>query len=83
MEHQRTKDHMGNIYQWYDAERVMVLDVVTGKPERFAAVNNSIGTLEEALEYVNNYKGWESRFVIVRLQCIVAGKIVEGKENKS
>ena len=75
MEYQRTQDGAGTLWQWYDAERVMVLDVVTGKPERFANGNESIGTMEDALSYVKARIGWEQRLVIVRLQCVAAGKV--------
>lgn len=75
MEYQRTQDGAGNLWQWYDAERVIVIDTVTGKPERFAEGCNGIGTMEEALAYVKSRIGWEPRLVIVRLQCVAAGKL--------
>lgn len=75
MEYQRTKDGAGNIWQWYDAERVMVLDIVTGEPERFTNFLNSIGSMEDALAYVRKRVGWEDRLAIVRLQCVVAEEV--------
>lgn len=76
-EHKRTKNpHSGDTYQWVDADRCMVLDAVTGQPERFGDACNSIGSFDEALDYVGNRPGWESRMVIVKLPCI-CGFIVD------
>lgn len=75
MEHFRSENYAGDIYQWCDAELVMILDSVTGKPERFGDSMNSIGTLGEAKKFASERKGWEERMVIVRLCCISAHKI--------
>lgn len=80
MEHQRTTDNVGDIWQWYDTEQVMVLDAVTGEARHFGEPYRTIGTLSDALEYVRNRRGWEDRMVIVHLNCIIAGRIVEEPE---
>lgn len=79
MEYKRTVDGAGNVYQWYDADRAMVLDQVTGTPERFSECANSVGTIDEAISYVKRRIGWESRLVIVRLQCVVAADVEVNK----
>ena len=48
----------------------MVLDVVTGKPERFGKHMNSIGTKLEAIKYLESSDMWMDRRVIVKLDCI-------------
>lgn len=53
----------------------MILDAVTGEPQQFGKHRNSIGPLDQALEYVRDYHGWEERFVIVKMQTIQAAKI--------
>ena len=58
-EHTRTEK-----YQWVDSQLCMVIDKVTGKPEKFTAGRNAIGSLKEALDYVANSKGWEKREII-------------------
>ena len=63
-------------YQFCDTELVMILDTVTGEPQRFGPGHNSIDSLQEALKFIANHKkGWESRTVIVRLQCIKGFKL--------
>lgn len=51
-----------------EIEMCMVLDVVTGKPKRFGDKNNAIGTLDEALEYINSYA---TQDMIVKLNYIM------------
>lgn len=58
-----------NGYDYCDAELAMVMDTVTGKPERFSH-GESIGSLEDAISYVAKKDGWEDRTVIVKLHCI-------------
>lgn len=36
-DHGRFQDYAGNQYQWVDAPRVMLLDTVTGEPQRLRA----------------------------------------------
>jgi len=62
-EYRRNETH-----QFCDTELVMVLDTVTGKPERFRN-NDSIGVFQDALDYIERKKGWENRTVIVKMQC--------------
>lgn len=69
-EYQRTTNARGDIFQWTSAEACMVLDAVTGEPQRFGKHQNSVGYIEEALEYVKHRPGWEDRMVIVRLSAI-------------
>ena len=64
MEYLRTDTH-----HFCDAVNYMIIDRVTGKPQRFRNCD-AMGTLEDALEYVSNYTGWETRYVIVKLNCI-------------
>ena len=47
----------------------MVLDVVTGKPERFGDNLNSMGTKLEAIKYLESRGSWIDRLVIVKLDC--------------
>lgn len=74
-EYARSRDGAGTLYQWVDAERVMILDAVTGEPQRFGPRHDSIGLLKDALEHVTSRIGWEGRLVIVRLQAICGFKI--------
>lgn len=75
MEHFRTtNDNTNTTFQWIDSDLFMVLDRVTGKPERIAH-NDSIGTLQEARLYVESRKGWEDRMIIVRLNAISAYRV--------
>ncbi len=69
-EYLRTETH-----QFCDTELCMVLDTVTGKPERAFEIGNSIGSFSEALEYLKNKKGWEDRTIIVKLNCVQGFKI--------
>jgi hypothetical protein len=48
----------------------MVLDTVTGKPERFGG-DNAVMTIKKAMEYLGAKKGWEDRTVLVRMNCIM------------
>lgn len=70
MEYKRTKDATGRIYQWVDAEMVMIIDIVTGEPQRFSG--NATGHIDAALAYVEMMPGWETRLAIVRIPCIRA-----------
>jgi len=69
-EYRRNETH-----QFCDTELVMVLDTVTGKPERFGEGRDSVGNLSDALDYLERKKGWESRTIIVNMQCIQGFKI--------
>lgn len=75
MEHQRTQDVSGAVWQWVDTVNAMVLDAVTGEPQRFGKNLQSVGTLQEAAEYVSKRPGWEDRMVIVKLETIRAFKV--------
>lgn len=70
MEYKRTKDGAGTIYHWVDSEMVMVIDTVTGEPQRIAG--NFTGHIDDALKYVEMRPGWETRLAIVRIPCIRA-----------
>jgi hypothetical protein len=69
MEVLRVTHSSGAVLQWYEAERAMVLDIVTGEPQRLPGGHNSVGTLEQALELAAGR--CSSRYVIVKLPCIV------------
>lgn len=56
-----------------DNELCMVVDKVTGKPQRSGG--NAIVTLEQALKYVKNYTGWGDRMIIVKFSCIRGFKL--------
>jgi hypothetical protein len=75
MEYARTKNHIGETYQWADSQTYMVLDMITGKPERFGSTKNSCGGLQDAIDYVSSIKGCEDRLIIVPMPCIRAFKI--------
>lgn len=75
MEYQRTQNNVGETIQWVDSVNAMVLDSVTGEPQRFGQSLNSIGTLQEAAEYVTTRPGWEDRMVIVKLETIRGFKV--------
>ena len=51
-EYKRTGTH-----QFCDSDLCMVLDTVTGEPERAFRHSNSVGPLKEALEYVSDRDG--------------------------
>ena len=72
MEYARAERY-GKLYQLHDAELCMVLDTVTGQPERAFPSNSSIGTLEQALSFLKSYPS--DRRVIVRLSCIQASVV--------
>lgn len=74
-EHGRSVDLAGTTLQWFDAEMVMILDRITGEPKRFGPEYRAIGHLEDALECMKAPSGGAPRYVIVRLQCIVAQKL--------
>jgi len=76
-EYKRTiNPHTRKIHQWVDAERCVILDSRTGEMQKFGKSHESIGTFEEALDYViKNLGWWEDRMVIVRLSCVVGFKI--------
>lgn len=69
-EHFRKKDYAGNLYQWADCELCMILDSVTGEPQRFGKFMNSIGTLEEAKKHCFISPDGPNRNVIVILNGI-------------
>lgn len=77
MEHFRDKMPDNKIYQAVDSQSAMVIDIVTGKPERFGPYNNSVDTVEEAIEYIKlHFKdGWSTRFIIVKMESISVCKI--------
>jgi hypothetical protein len=74
MEHKRSTDGSGNVFQWCDADRAMVLDAVTGERQRMEG-GTSIGTFEMAMKLVESRRGWEERLVVVKLQAVVAFKV--------
>ena len=49
------------------------MDTVTGDKYRFAKDrknNHTIGTVEQALDFVSNMTGWQDRTIIIKMQCI-------------
>lgn len=72
MEYARSTDYVERTWQWCDSQKAMVLDLVTGEPQRFGKGMNSIGTLEDAVEYASSRTGWENRMVVVKLDCVAA-----------
>ena len=72
-EYQRTVDGAGTIYQWVDSEICMVIDMVTGEPQR--VLGNATCTFEQALQHTKNMLGWEGSLAIVKLPCIRAFKV--------
>ena len=67
-EYKRDKHH-----QYCDTELCMVMDTVTGDKYRFAKDrknNHTIGTVEQALDFVSNMTGWQDRTIIIKMQCI-------------
>lgn len=75
-EYFRTSNYGGNKFQWVDSRLCMVLDTITGKPEKISG--QCIVPVIIASEYVRKYKkGWEDRTVIVFLDCIQGFKINE------
>lgn len=79
-EYGRTTTHRG-VYQFVDAEICMIFDTVTGEPQRFGKSCNSVGTFEEAIEYVKGCDGWVDRLAIVRLPA-VRGFPVRTEQNR-
>lgn len=80
MRYQTHVDQLGTIRHWVDADLCVVLDEVTGEPQRFGSKGGSIGTLEEALAHCKAAaRGYNDRYVIVRLSCIKA--VVCGQMN--
>ena len=76
-EYFRSESHTGASFSWTDDyELCMVLDTVTGEPERAFSGGNSIGTFSEAKQYTMNKTGWEKRTVIVRLNAISAHQMI-------
>lgn len=75
MEYQRTQNGIGETFQWVDSVSAMVLDAVTGEPQRFGPAHHSIGTIRDAAEYVGRRPGWEGRLVIVKLETIRGFKL--------
>lgn len=69
-EYARATDGAGNVYQFVDSEICMVLDRVTGEPQRFGESRLAIGTFEEALKFVTSRKGWEDRWALVRVPAV-------------
>jgi hypothetical protein len=69
-EYARATDGAGNVYQFVDAEICMILDTVTGEPQRFGKHHNATASFEEALEFVKRNIGWETRWAIVRLPAV-------------
>ncbi len=75
MEQFRTDNkYINQQFLWRNEELCMVLDKVTGKPERFAN-NDAIGSFALAKEYVSHRHGLEDRLVIVKMNCIAARKL--------
>lgn len=72
MQHMRTSDAAGRVYQWVDAQRCYIADLASGKHLPFGPRMHMLGTLEEALAHVAKYRGWEEFLVIVRVDCIAA-----------
>ena len=59
-------------HQFCDTDLCMVVDTVTGEANRFGEGHNSIGTLSDALDYLEQHagSGWDDRTVIVKMQCV-------------
>ena len=74
MEHRRK-----NGYQFCDVQMAMVVDIHTGDKYRITGKNSTVGTLEEAMDFVSNGKmgvgDWQSRTVIVKLDCVKGFKL--------
>tara|TARA_B100001964_G_C14236682_1_gene602813 strand:+ start:1133 stop:1384 length:252 start_codon:yes stop_codon:yes gene_type:complete len=78
MRHGLSKDLSGNTYQWHDAERYIIMDIVTGELQRFGRHHNSIGTYEEAKEYLfpeTLNEGMPSRNAMIKMDCIVCHQL--------
>lgn len=71
----RVGDGLGRVVQWCDAERCMVVDAITGEPERVDG--RAICRLEDALAYVER-RIWSDGLVILRLSAIVPAVIEQG-----
>lgn len=54
----------------YETQMVMVLDSVTGEPQRMRG--KSIARMKDAMQLIAARPGWEERLVIVKLDCVVA-----------
>lgn len=91
-EHMRTTNpHNGDVWQWVDSDRCMIIDVVTGEPLRFGPIDETtgeaasigfaswaVGTFAEALAALRARHGWEHRLIIVRLSAIAAHRVQRG-----
>lgn len=71
MRHLITEDGAGTKFQWVDTEKYMVMDTVTGEPRRLG-LHSAVVRIDEAFELVKMCPGWETRLIIVRLDCIAA-----------
>lgn len=69
VEFKRTKTH-----KWVGMQLCCILDKVTGEYERFGD-HNSIGSFDDALDYVTKRTGWEERLVIVPMDCVVGVRL--------
>lgn len=78
MEYQRTKNGVGDIFQWVDGQLCIIMDVATGN---FSHLEDGaiMGTQEQCLARVEQLMGWENRLVIVKLDCIRAFKVEKAK----
>lgn len=74
MEYQRTTDGAGTVYQWVDSTLHVVMDLVTGELQRLEG-GISMGTQAQCLDLVRQRIGWETRFIILKLDCIRAFKV--------
>lgn len=68
MEHTRNLTH-----KFCDTKLVMIIDKLTGIPEKFGEPYCTIGTIEDALEFVKNEHG--NRNAILKLDCIAGFEI--------
>lgn len=82
MEHFRYFDHTGGKHQWVDSQSMcMILDRVTGEPQRFGKAMLSIGTLKDAKSTCFRTPRSPSRCVIVMLDSIMSVPIEEEVTN--
>jgi hypothetical protein len=74
VEHVRTKNGIGETFQWVDSALHAVMDTTTGEFYRLEG-GNSMGALSQCLDRVKQSPGWENRLVIVKIDCIRAFKV--------
>lgn len=69
-EYARTKDAVGNLYQWVDSEQWMFVDSFTGEVDRLFPGNGAFGTFDEAIQIINTSNPACLRVILVRVPCI-------------